>query len=57
MKNIFNWFALRLTERTTWDGVALVVVGLTFFLFKPIASFAAILAILYGIWTIIQSDF
>jgi len=59
MKNIFivNWILARFAERTTWDGVVLVVAGLSFFLLKPIASLIAVFAIIYGAWTIIQPDF
>jgi len=59
MKNIFivNWILARFAERTTWDGVVLVVAGLSFFLLKPIASLIAVFAIIYGVWTIIQPDF
>lgn len=59
MKNNFfiKWVLSRLTERTTLDGVVLVVAGLSFFLLKPIASLMAVIAIIYGIWTILQSEF
>jgi len=59
MKNsfIFNWITSRFNERTTWDGVVLIAAGLAFFVFKPIASFAAIVAILYGLWAVIQPEF
>ncbi len=54
---IFNWITSRFSERTTWDGVVLIAAGLSFFLLKPIASIVAALAVLYGLWTILQPEF
>ena len=59
MKNSFiiNWIVSRFNERTTWDGVVLIAAGMAFFVFKPFASFAATIAILYGLWAVIQPEF
>lgn len=46
----------RLQERTTLDGVILIIAGVTFLIFKPIAAFVAYAAILYGVYTIIKKD-
>ena len=42
----------RLEERSTMDGAVLVLAGVTFLIFKPLASIVAYGAIAYGIWTI-----
>ena len=42
----------RLNERTTLDGAVLIGAGITFLIFKPIASLVAYAAIAYGAWTI-----
>jgi len=61
MENIKNnaiarWVAARTTERTTLDGVVLIVAGVSYFLFKPVFSIVAIAAILYGIWTVLTPN-
>lgn len=49
---IKDWIKSRLNERSTLDGAVLVVAGVAFLIFKPIASLVAYGAIAYGAWTI-----
>ena len=51
-----TWIKKRLEERTTLDGAVLVAAGVTFLIFKPIASLVAYGAIAYGAWTIWKSE-
>jgi hypothetical protein len=51
-----NWINHRITERTTLDGVILIVAGVTYLIFKPIASIVAYGAIAYGAWTIWKKE-
>ena len=46
----------RLKQRTTLDGGILVTAGICFIMFKPIASFVAYGAIIYGVYTILKND-
>jgi hypothetical protein len=59
-KNLFEkakaWISQRIEERTTWDGVILVVAGITYLIFKPLAVLVAYAAIVYGVWTIWKSE-
>jgi hypothetical protein len=56
MINAKEWIVARLKERTSWDGVVLVVAGIAFLVFKPIASLVAYAAIAYGAWTIWKKE-
>ena len=47
-----NWIKERMKERTSWDGAALVALGLMILFLAPLAKIAAGLAIVYGGWTI-----
>ena len=49
---IKSWINSRMKERTSWDGAALVVLGLMVLFLAPLAKIAAGLAIAYGAWTI-----
>lgn len=49
-----NWIRDRLRERTSLDGIALVVMGGVILLASPFAKIAAWAAIAYGIFTIIK---
>lgn len=51
-----NWINQRLRERTSLDGLVLVLVGATILFLGPIAKIAAYVAIAYGIWTIIKKE-
>ena len=56
MINAKEWIVARLKERTSWDGAVLVVAGVAFLVFKPIASLVAYAAIAYGAWTIWKKE-
>ena len=51
---IKKWLNARMQERTSWDGAALIVLGLMVLFLAPLAKIAAGLAIAYGAWTIWQ---
>ena len=42
----------RKSERTTWDGAVLIILGLLVLFLSPLAKIAAGIAIAYGAWTI-----
>ncbi len=50
------WIKNRMKERTTWDGAALVALGVMVLFLTPLAKIAAGLAIAYGAWTIWKSE-
>lgn len=53
---IKKWINARMKERTSWDGAALVLLGLMVLFLAPLAKIAAGLAIAYGAWTIYKSE-
>ena len=53
---ILNWIEERFWERTTWDGVILIIAGIAFLVLKPIANLIALFAIGYGAWTIYKKE-
>lgn len=53
---MINWIKKRLEERTTWDGAALVALGVVVLIAKPIAGILAYAAIVYGAWTIWKKE-
>lgn len=56
MEGFKDWASDRITERSTLDGVVLVSAALIFLFLKPIATIAAYVALVYGVWTIIKED-
>ena len=53
---IKSWINSRMKERTSWDGAALVVLGLMVLFLAPLAKIAEGLAVAYGAWTIWKSE-
>ena len=51
-----DWIKNRVMERTSWDGGALIAVGLIVLFLGPFAKWAAYAAILWGIWTIRKKE-
>ena len=51
-----SWVADRFTERTSWDGAMLILLGVLVLIAKPIAGLLAYAAIAYGAWTIYKSE-
>ena len=54
--NPLNWIKSRIDERTSWDGGALIVLGLIVLIAGPLAKLAAYAAIAYGAWTIWKKE-
>lgn len=53
---MINWIKDRLGERTSWDGGALIAVGVIALMFQGLVTWAAYAAIVYGLWTILKSE-
>tara|TARA_B100000780_G_scaffold130348_1_gene91385 strand:- start:5345 stop:5506 length:162 start_codon:yes stop_codon:yes gene_type:complete len=53
---MIDWVKDRVEERTTWNGAALIVVGVVILIAGPFASLAAYGAIAYGAWSIWKSE-
>ena len=53
---MINWVKSRVEERTSWDGAALIALGVIILIAGPFAKIAAYGAIAYGAWTIRKSE-
>ncbi len=51
-----QWIKDRIKERTTWDGGALIAVGLVVLFLGPFAKWAAYAAIVWGAVTLLKSE-
>lgn len=51
-----SWLRERMQERTTWDGLLLIKLGLLVLFLNPLAKIAAGAAIVYGAWTITKAE-
>ena len=53
---MINWLKSRIEERTSWDGAALILMGVIVLIAGPFAKIAAYAAIAYGAWTIYKKE-
>ena len=53
---MINWIKDRVMERTSWDGGALIAVGLVVLFLGPFAKYAAMAAIAWGVITMLKSE-
>jgi hypothetical protein len=53
---IKKWVKSRIEERTSWDGAALILMGVLVLIAGPFAKLAAYVAIAYGAWTIYKKE-
>jgi hypothetical protein len=53
---IKKFITSRLEERTSWDGAALILMGVLVLIAGPFAKLAAYAAIAYGAWTIYKKE-
>ena len=56
IQNAKEWISDRVQERTSWDGAMLIGVGLVGLLFQGLVTWAAYIAIAYGVCTIAKSE-
>ena len=54
--NAKDWVMARLGERTSLDGVALIVVCGSVILFGGLAKLLAWVGLLWGVYTLVKSD-
>ena len=53
---IKKWVKSRIEERTSWDGAAVILMGVLVLIAGPFAKLAAYAAIAYGAWTIYKKE-
>ena len=53
---MLGWVKNRVKERTSWDGAALIAVGVVVLFLGPFAKWAAWAAIAWVLWTMWKKD-
>ena len=53
---MINWIKNRVMERPSWDGGAMIAVGLVVLFLGPFAKYAAMAAIAWGVITMLKSE-
>ena len=51
-----DWIKARITERTSLDGISLILISILVLMAAPIVKLLAWPALAYGIYTIVKSE-
>jgi hypothetical protein len=56
VKPVFNyvidWVQARINERTSWDGVTIIIISIIALIATPLVKYAAWFGLGYGAWTL-----
>lgn len=53
---IIDWLQLRFQERSSWDGLTIIVISILALVASPIIKYAAWVGLIYGGWTLWKKD-
>lgn len=56
MEILKTWLVNRFKERTTWDGIIIILLSLGIILFKDLIALLAWGTLIYGGWTVIKAE-
>jgi len=56
INHVIDWFQLRLKERTSWDGLTIIVISILALVASPLIRYAAWVGLAYGVWTLWKKD-
>ena len=51
-----DWLQDRLKERTSWDGLTIIVISVVGLIATPLIKYAAWAGLAYGLWTFFHED-
>ncbi len=53
---VVDWLQDRLKERTSWDGLTIIVISVLALVASPLIKYAAWIGLGYGAWTLWKQD-
>ena len=52
INHVIDWLQLRLKERTSWDGLTIILISVLALVASPLIKYAAWVGLAYGAWTL-----
>lgn len=49
---IIDWVQARVNERTSWDGLTIIIISIIALIATPLVKYAAWIGLAYGAWTL-----
>jgi hypothetical protein len=56
LHSAIDWIQLRMKERTSWDGLTIIVISVLVIIASPLVKIAAWGGLAYGIWTLWKKE-
>jgi hypothetical protein len=56
INHIIDWLQLRFQERTSWDGLTIILISILALVASPLIKYAAWVGLGYGAWTLWKKD-
>lgn len=56
INRIIDWLQLRFQERTSWDGLTIIVISVIALVASPLIQYAAWAGLAYGGWTLWKKE-
>ena len=56
VNQVIDWLQLHLQERTSWDGLTIIVISVLALIASPLIKYAAWAGLAYGAWTLWKTD-
>jgi len=54
--SIIDWIQDRMRERTSWDGLTIIIISILALVASPIIRYVAWAGLVYGVWTLWRGD-
>lgn len=54
--SLIDWIQDRMRERTSWDGLTIIIISILALVASPIIRYVAWAGLAYGIWTLWRGD-
>ncbi len=52
MNYVVDWMQARINERTSWDGMTIIIISILALIASPLVKYAAWVGLGYGAWTL-----
>jgi hypothetical protein len=53
---LIDWIQARINERTSWDGLTIIIISFMALIASPFIRYIAWLGLIYGAWTLWKQD-
>jgi len=56
LHSVIDWIQARMKERTSWDGLTIILISILIIMASPLVKIAAWVGLAYGVWTLWKKE-